>query len=384
MSIQLSAMQQQALQHLLSAADHADPLLRGLEVYIVGGAVRDALLGLAAGDRDWVVVGASPDELAGRGFIPVGGDFPVFLHPRSKEEFALARTERKSGKGYKGFTFYTGTDVTLEDDLTRRDLTVNALAYSLAGQLHDPLGGWADIQQHCLRHVGAAFSEDPVRLLRLARFAARFHDFSIAAETLRLAQDLVRLGEVDALVPERVWQEFAKGLQTEAPGRMLQVLQETGALAQIVPSLRYTSELDLVLARASQSGLALASRYALMCAYSTDLDAIAKALCAPREAKDMARLLQLLLASPALGSEAGPEHYLDLLEQCDALRRPERFEQVLQAAQGLITLDMTLWMTRLEAIRTLDVTALVEQYKNQGQLIKAALRQARIQRLGAS
>ncbi|MCX5590023.1 hypothetical protein OSH01_01965 [Alcaligenes endophyticus] len=380
---QLSDQQQQALQQLLSVADRTDPLLDGLEVYIVGGAVRDALLNLAAGDRDWVVVGALPEDLAQRGFIPVGGDFPVFLHPRTKEEFALARTERKSGKGYKGFTFYTGVDVSLADDLKRRDLTVNALAYSLDGRLCDPLGGWADIQQRCLRHIGAAFSEDPVRLLRLARFAARFHDFSIAAETLALARDLVRLGEVDALVPERVWQEFAKGLLTAAPGRMLQVLQDTEALAHIAPSLLYTPALDSVLAWASKQNLPLSSRYALLCSQSPELDSIAKALCSPREAKDMARLLQLMLSSSAFSLGAGPEQYLELFEQCDALRRPDRFEQLLHAAQGLITLDEKTWMGRLEAIRQVDATAIVQKYKNQGQHIKAALRLARLQRLGS-
>src|SRR5690606_24883445 len=181
-----------------------DPLLEGLEVYIVGGAVRDALLGLPAGDRDWVVVGSTPEEMAARGFIPVGGDFPVFLHPRSKEEFALARTERKSGRGYKGFIFHTGKDVTLEDDLRRRDLTINAIAQRPDGSLVDPCGGLKDLQARVLRHVGEAFSEDPVRLLRLGRFAARFHQFSIAPETLALAIQLVESGEVDALVPERV------------------------------------------------------------------------------------------------------------------------------------------------------------------------------------
>src|SRR5690606_26248936 len=188
----------------------ADPAIAGLDVYIVGGAVRDALLGGAAqdSDRDWVVVGATPEQMADRGFIPVGGDFPVFLHPRSKEEYALARTERKSGRGYKGFTFYTGTDVTLEDDLRRRDLTINAIAQAPDGRLVDPLGGRADIRDRIFRHVGQAFVEDPVRLLRLARFAARFPDFSIAPETMDLARRLVDEGEVDALVPERVWREM--------------------------------------------------------------------------------------------------------------------------------------------------------------------------------
>src|SRR5690606_27072326 len=191
-----------------------DPAIQGLKVYVVGGAVRDELLGLPPGDRDWVVVGSTPEEMAARGFLPVGGDFPVFLHPVSKEEYALARTERKSGRGYKGFTFHTGPDVTLEDDLRRRDLTVNAIARAPDGSLVDPWSGRRDIEQKVLRHVGEAFAEDPVRLLRLARFAARFGAFSIAPETMSLCRRLVDEGEVDALVPERVWREVAKGLQT--------------------------------------------------------------------------------------------------------------------------------------------------------------------------
>src|SRR5690625_1157393 len=205
-----------------------DDVTHGLKVYMVGGAVRDCLLGIGTGDRDWVVVGASPQQMLSRGFIPVGADFPVFLHPVTKEEYALARTERKSGRGYRGFTFYTGPDVTLEDDLGRRDLTINAIAQAPDGRLFDPMDGRTDIQNRILRHVGQAFSEDPVRLLRLARFAARFHDFSIADETLDLARQLVADGEVDELVPERVWQEMAKGLMTDQPGRMLDVLADTG------------------------------------------------------------------------------------------------------------------------------------------------------------
>src|SRR5690554_4922473 len=243
----------------ISDADAGDPAIAGLQAYVVGGAVRDALLGLPAGDRDWVVVGATPEEMSARGFIPVGGDFPVFLHPRSKEEFALARTERKSGRGYKGFTFYTGTDVTLEDDLRRRDLTVNAIARHADGTLVDPCGGLDDLRDRVLRHVGDAFAEDPVRLLRLARFAARFHDFTVAPETLEQCRRLVESGEVDALVPERVWQEVAKGLMAERPGRMFDVLAQTGALPRVMPQLIYADVLDGELSRAYERRLPLAS-----------------------------------------------------------------------------------------------------------------------------
>jgi len=207
------------------SADARDPAVAGLEVYVVGGAVRDALLGRVAGDRDWVVVGSTPEAMIARGFIPVGGDFPVFLHPTTKEEYALARTERKSGRGYKGFTFYCGAEVPLEDDLRRRDLTINAMARSIDGALIDPYGGAQDLKRRVLRHVGAAFVEDPVRLLRLARFAASLPDFILAPETLALCQRMVQDGEVDALVPERVWRELEKSLQCARPARFFQVLE---------------------------------------------------------------------------------------------------------------------------------------------------------------
>src|SRR3546814_123031 len=198
--------------------------------------------------------------MAARGFVPVGGDFPVFLHPVTKEEYALARTERKSGRGYKGFTFHTGVDVSLEDDLRRRDLTINAMARDRNGRLVDPLGGRDDIDRKVLRHVCHAFVEDPVRLLRLARFAARFPDFSVAEDTMALARRLVADGEVDALVPERGWQEIAKGLDTARPGRMFQVLEEANALERVVPGLLFTADIDAHLATAARGGLSLADR----------------------------------------------------------------------------------------------------------------------------
>ncbi|HEY9459632.1 MAG TPA: tRNA CCA-pyrophosphorylase, partial [Paralcaligenes sp.] len=268
-----------------------DPATDGLQVYIVGGAVRDELLGLPAGDRDWVVVGTTPEAMAERGFVPVGGDFPVFLHPRTKEEYALARTERKSGRGYKGFTFHTGADVTLEDDLKRRDLTINAIARAPDGALIDPLGGVRDIRNKVLRHVGRAFVEDPVRLLRLARFAARFHDFTIAPRTLELGRQLVDDGEVDALVPERVWRELAKGLDTERPVRLFDVLRATGALARVLPGLVFNDAIGAPLACASRAGLSLAARFALLCRLSDEPGLIGKHVRAPADCQDYARLL---------------------------------------------------------------------------------------------
>jgi len=207
-----------------------------MQIYSVGGAVRDELLGLPVQDRDYVVVGATPEEMVRLGFKPVGKDFPVFLHPVTHEEHALARTERKTAKGYKGFQVYAAPEVTLEQDLARRDLTINAIAKDAQGNLIDPFGGVADIKAGILRHVSPAFAEDPVRILRVARFNARF-DFHIAAETLQLMRDMVQSGEVDALVPERVWQELAKGLLESTPSRMFMALRECGALAKILPEL---------------------------------------------------------------------------------------------------------------------------------------------------
>ena len=208
-----------------------------MRTYVVGGAVRDALLGLPVKDHDHVVVGATPEEMVSKGYRPVGKDFPVFLHPETQEEYALARTERKTAPGYKGFVFHTSPDVTLEDDLVRRDLTINAIARAEDGTLTDPYGGQRDIEQRIFRHVSDAFAEDPVRILRVARFAARFSDFRVAPETNALMQRMVAEGEVDALVPERVWQELSRGLMEHKPSRMFEVLRDCGALARILPEL---------------------------------------------------------------------------------------------------------------------------------------------------
>ncbi len=212
---------------------------QGLEVYLVGGAVRDRLLDLPVKDRDWVVVGATPEEMVERGFKPVGRDFPVFLHPVTHEEYALARTERKTGPGYKGFAFHAAPDVTLEEDLRRRDLTINAMAMTPAGELVDPFGGAEDLRQGLLRHVSPAFAEDPVRILRVARFAARYapYGFRVAHGTHRLMRQMVEDGEVDALVPERVWAETEWALAEPRPSRFFEVLRACGALARIFPEI---------------------------------------------------------------------------------------------------------------------------------------------------
>ena len=236
-----------------------------MRVYRVGGSVRDELLGLPVQDRDYVVVGATPAEMDQRGFKPVGNDFPVFLHPETHEEYALARTERKTSRGYKGFSFHAAPDVTLEDDLARRDLTINAIAQDEAGRIIDPFGGAADLKRGVLRHVSPAFVEDPVRILRVARFAARF-GFSIAPETAALMREMVANGEVDALVPERVWQELAKGLMEAAPRRMFEVLAEAGALTRVLPEWTKLDSARALgaLAIAAERGLALPVRYAAL------------------------------------------------------------------------------------------------------------------------
>ena len=356
----------------------ADPALAGLQVYIVGGAVRDDLLGLPAGDQDWVVVGASPEAMAARGFTPVGGDFPVFLHPRTHEEYALARTERKSGRGYRGFVFHAGPDVTLEDDLRRRDLTVNAIARAPDGTLIDPLGGVADVRARVLRHVGPAFVEDPVRLLRLARFAARFDDFSIAPDTLALCRALVRDGEVDALVPERVWQEFAKGLMTAHPGRMADVLAECGALDRVAPGLVWDADVAAGLARGAARGLDLAQRYALLCRKSAA--GLQDHLRVPSVCRDLARLLPDMLGRLAQGAEAhGPDAWLALLESCDALRRPDRCAALLAAADCVHDgVDPERWMGRLAALRAVDAGAIARAAGGNAARIRDALRAARL------
>lgn len=338
-----------------------------MKIYKVGGAVRDRLLGLPVKDTDWVVVGATAAEMESQGYKPVGKDFPVFLHPKTHEEYALARTERKSGRGYKGFTVFADPAVTLEDDLARRDLTINAMAEDEAGNVIDPYDGQADIAARLLRHVSPAFVEDPVRVLRLARFAARF-GFDVADETLDLMRQMVADGEVDHLVPERVWQELARGLMAEQPSRMFTVLRACGALARIAPEVDalwgvpqradYHPEVDtgvhvmLVLDYAARQGWPLATRYAALChdlgkavtpadvlprhigheaAGVPLVEALSQRLRAPAECRDLALLTcrEHLLVHRAL--ELKPGTVLELFQRGDALRKPERFGQFLDA-----------------------------------------------------
>jgi len=293
--------------------------------YVVGGAVRDELLGLAVQDRDYVVVGATPEEMVKLGYKPVGKDFPVFLHPQTHEEYALARTERKSGRGYKGFTVYAAPDVTLEDDLRRRDLTINAMAKAEDGSLIDPFDGKRDLEARTLRHVSDAFSEDPVRILRVARFAARF-GFNIAPETMQLMKDMVASGETDYLVPERVWQEFSKGLMEEHPQRMFEVMEATGLRERLLPELETQPEL--------MSG-SLAVRFALLCwALAEDeVETLCRRLRVPNEPRELALLVSRNREALEAVASASPEEILKLLKASDAFRRPERFAEVLEVAR---------------------------------------------------
>jgi tRNA nucleotidyltransferase (CCA-adding enzyme) len=342
-----------------------------MRCYAVGGAVRDALLGRPVQDRDWVVVGATPEAMLAAGYRPVGKDFPVFLHPETGEEYALARTERKTAPGYHGFVFHTAPEVTLEDDLVRRDLTINAMAQDADGRLVDPHGGQRDLAARVLRHVSDAFAEDPVRILRLARFAARFADFSVAPETLALMQRMAAAGEVDALVAERVWQELARGLMEARPSRMLQVLRDCGALARLLPEVdrlfgvpqtaTHHPEVDtgvhllMVLDQAARLQAPLAARFACLChdlgkgstppaewprhiAHEARSERLTRTLAArlkpPTEATELALLVAREHTNIHRSAELGPAALLRLLERCDAFRRPQRFAEALLACEA--------------------------------------------------
>ncbi len=319
-----------------------------MKIYAVGGAIRDELLELPVADRDWVVVGATPEEMVAQGFKPIGRDFPVFLHPQTHEEYALARTERKIGPGYKGFTFHTSPDVTLEQDLKRRDLTINAMARDPRGTLIDPFGGVNDLQHRLLRHVSEAFVEDPVRILRVARFAARFKkafNFSVAPETLALMQTMVVRGEADALVPERVWQELARGLAESTPSELFRVLDQCHALPRILPELApfWASHTNAVLASLDHTARCdhgLDVRFAtwmttlLQEAPNGGRDVIlqlTERLRIPAEIRDLARITSENCHAISQSMAASADTVLRLIERTDGLRRPQRFEAMLTA-----------------------------------------------------
>ena len=312
-----------------------------MQTYLVGGAVRDRLLGLPVQDRDWVVVGATPDDMIAAGFKPVGRDFPVFLHPLTHEEHALARTERKTGAGYRGFAVDTSPHVTLEQDLERRDLTINAIAERPDGTLVDPFGGQRDLAQERLRHVSAAFVEDPVRLLRVARFAARFGDFTLAPETSALLRAMVEAGEVDALVAERVWQELARGLTTAAPARMFEVLADCGALARLLPEVVAGERLAAILDAATALGAGLDVRYACLFhggAQPPDparIAAVGERLRVPNDCRELADAVAREQAFVAGSAAATAAERLAWLERTGSMRRAGRLDATLVAAASI-------------------------------------------------
>ena len=353
-----------------------------MQIYMVGGAVRDTLLGLPVQDRDWVVVGSTPEALSALGYLPVGKDFPVFLHPDTREEYALARTERKTARGYRGFDVYAAPDVTLEQDLARRDLTINSIAapaidtpasgiFKAAFEaLIDPYGGQKDIAAKVLRHVTDAFREDPVRILRVARFAARFADFSVAPETLQLMQDMVAHGEVDALVAERVWQELSRGLMEAQPSRLLDILRACGALRRLLPEVdklwgvpqraEYHPEVDtgvhlmMVLDMAARLDAPLPVRFACLMhdlgKGTTPADILpkhighelrsaklSKAVCerlrVPIECRELADVVAMEHGNIHRSADFSAAALVRLLERCDAFRKPQRFSGVLLACE---------------------------------------------------
>jgi len=319
-----------------------------MKIFLVGGALRDRLLQRPVSDHDWLVVGATPEEMVARGYLPVGRDFPVFLHPETREEYALARTERKSAPGYRGFTVHAAPDVTLEQDLARRDLTVNAIALpaelvSADGHfdptpatLADPFHGQRDLRDKVLRHVTDAFREDPVRILRVARFAARFDDFSVAPETMALMREMVAAGEVDALVAERVWQELSRGLMETRPSRMFEVLRECGALAVLLPELDGGTQTTMAVIDASaRLQASLAVRFACLMRNESvkQLQQVCDRWRVPVDIRELAEVVArehgYIDGSDALDATG----LVRLLERCDAFRKPARFAEALLACE---------------------------------------------------
>ena len=396
-----------------------------MQIYLVGGAVRDELLGLSVKDKDYVVVGSTPEEMQANGFKPVGKDFPVFLHPETHDEYALARTERKTAKGYKGFAVSASVDVTLEEDLARRDLTINAIAKDCDGKLIDPYNGLADIQSKTLRHVSEAFAEDPVRILRAARLSARFGDFTVAAETQQLMQHMVDEGEVDALVAERVWQELAKGLMEDKPSRMFDVLRACGALRKILPELdklwgvpqppQYHPEVDtglhimLVIDYTARQNFSLPIRFAALMhdlgKGTTPIELlprhigheersvrllkeVSKRLRVPNDCKELAQLVAKFHGKLYQTLQMRPSTLLEFLIELDAIRQPARFKDFLKACEAdsrgrtgfenCPTPAADLMLKLLEAASSIDAGLVASGYL-ETEKIKVAVFEARLE-----
>lgn len=400
-----------------------------MKIYLVGGAVRDRLLNLPVHDQDWVVVGENAESMTAQGFQPVGKDFPVFLHPQTHEEYALARTERKTAKGYAGFSFHADQDVTLEQDLMRRDLTINAMAQDTSGRIIDPFGGQQDLADGILRHVSPAFAEDPVRILRIARFAARY-GFQIAPETMQLMKQMVTDGEVDALVPERVWQEWAKGLMEAQPRRMIEVLHECGALAALLPEVDalfgipqradYHPEIDcgihtlMVLQKTAEMNLTLAERYAALLHdlgkaatppeilpkhYGHDVNGVVRVqtvnhrLRAPKICAELAELVCRWHIIFHQVSQLKATTILDVFKKTDAFRRPERFQMALNVCvadqQGRLNFENAPypqrehWLQLLAAAHHIDAANIAAECRQHQQphLIAQRIDAARLENL---
>jgi len=341
-----------------------------VKAYVVGGAVRDELLGLPLKDRDYVVVGATPEEMVRRGFKPVGRDFPVFLHPQTKEEYALARTERKSGRGYKGFTVHAAPDVTLEDDLRRRDLTINAMAKDLdSGVLIDPFHGKQDLEKRILRHVSGAFAEDPVRILRVARFAARF-GFTVASETMALMKTMVQSGEADYLVPERVWQEFARGLGEPHPEKMFEVLEACGLADKLLDGVKPVLPL---LALTAKTNASVAVRFSVIAwpHHEAEVEAVCARLKAPNEVRELALLACRNRVALRAAPQATAAAVLQLFKRTDALRRPERFRDLLDVAHlASPGLEVTRLERALQAASAVDAGAIASRATSPGEIAR--------------
>ena len=396
-----------------------------MQIYSVGGAVRDELLDLPVKDKDFVVVGATAEKMIDAGYKPVGKDFPVFLHPKTHEEYALARTERKTAKGYKGFAVHASPDVTLEQDLSRRDFTINAIAKDNTGKLIDPFNGLADIKAKVLRHVSDAFVEDPVRILRAARFSARFTDFAIAPETMALMRQMVQNGEVDALVPERVWQELSKGLMEQKPSKMFEVLRACGALQKILPELdklwgvpqppQYHPEIDtgvhvmMVIDYAAKQNFTLPVRFAALVhdlgKGTTPIDIlprhighetrsvqllkdVAKRLKVPNDCKELGVMVAKFHGKLHQALNMRPDTLLEFLIELDAIRQPERFNDFLKACEcdsrgrtgfeNSKLPEMDLMKTALQAALVLDAGAVAKGI-TEPEKIKQAVFAARLE-----